>query len=871
MNYFIRKTLQLIECFIFVKGKSNKSVLTEIFNRSKHPFIYYLCRLVIFIPDVRGNSVKFASLINSISGTIPFRYSTIQLTMKINYLIAFAGLLLCQSVALITHAQEKKTVSGYIRDASNGEGLIGVSVYIRELENGVTTNPYGFYSITLPVGTYTFIYSYMGYERTEKVLELTKDLTQDIEMNDESQSLKEVVITTRKEDENVRSIEMSVNKVEMKTIRKMPALLGEVDLIRSIQLLPGVTTVGEGASGFNVRGGDVSQNLVLLDEAPVYNSSHLFGFFSVFNPDAVKDVKLIKGGIPAQYGGRISSILDVRMKEGNTKKREINGGIGSIFSRLTYEQPFDGGKGSFIVAGRRSYIDVLAKPFLNKDLRDSKFYFYDLTTKVNYRLGEKDTFYASGYFGKDVFGAQDFGFGWGNATATARWSHLFSKKLFMNLTGYYSNYDYSLGQKSDPAEEKDYFDWKSNIISYSLKPDFTYYLTPDNQLSFGGQYIYYHSKPGKVTAKSEGEETNISQDPRFADEMALYVGNDQKLTDKISLQYGIRYSWFRNLGAATVYEYEEINPGERKMPVYPGKEYKKGEVINTYGNWEPRFSVNFGLNSENSIKASYNRMAQYLHLLSNTAASSPLDVWTLSTPIIQPEIADQVALGWFRNFSSNTYEASAEVYYKKLKNQIDYVPGSELLLNQFVEGDLLFGKGRAYGLEVYFKKNKGKLTGWLSYTLSRTERQVEHISNSNWFPARFDKPHNFTSVGIYELNNRWSLSANFTITSGTPATFPTARYDYNGWALGDIYSNERNGSRIPAYHRLDLAATMKSKRKLFGSGQGEWVFSVYNVYNRRNPFSVFTRINEDNPLKTEAVRYAVIGSMIPSVTYNFKF
>ena len=774
-------------------------------------------------------------------------------------------------ISVTAYAQDKHTVSGFVKDVSNGEGLIGVSVYVREAETGVVTNPYGFYSITLPSGSYTLVYTYIGYQKTTKTVTLDADKTVSIEMGDESSELAEVTISTKKADENVKSIEMSVNKVEMKTIRKMPALFGEVDLVRSIQLLPGVTTVGEGASGFNVRGGDISQNLVLLDEAPVYNSSHLFGFFSVFNPDAVKDVKLIKGGIPAQYGGRISSILDVRMKEGNAKKREINGGLGTIFSRLTYEQPFAEGKGSFIIAGRRSYIDVLAKPFLNKDLRDSKFYFYDLTGKVNYRLGEKDTFFASGYLGKDVFGGGDFGFGWGNVTATGRWNHIFSNKLFMNLTAFYSNYDYSLGQNQKDDKAKDRFDWKSKIISSSIKPDFTYYLTPNNQLTFGGQYIRYDSRPGKAIAVSEGEGTDISLDPRYADESALYIGNEQKLTDKISLQYGLRYSYFRSLGPGTEFDYLEINKGERKLPIFPPKEYGKNDMIKSYGNWEPRFSVNIGVSPSTSLKASYNRTAQYLHLLSNTAASSPLDVWTLSSANIAPEKADQVALGWFKNFKENTYEASVEVYYKKLYNQIDYVPGSELLLNRYVAGDLLYGKGRAYGAEFYLKKNKGKLTGWVSYTLSRTERLVETVNNNDWFPARFDKTHNFTSVAIYELKKRLTLSANFTIATGTPATFPTNSYQVQSWTIGNNYNGARNNSRIPAYHRLDLAATLKSKRKLFGSGDGEWVFSVYNVYNRRNPFSVYTRVNEDTPLKTEAVRYAVIGSLIPAITYNFKF
>lgn len=766
-------------------------------------------------------------------------------------------------------AQDRYTLNGYVKDANNGEGLIGVSVYVRENASGVATNPYGFYSLTLPTGDYTLIYSYVGYAKKEVKVSLTTDLTLDVELEEAARELEEVVVSVEREDENVKSVEMSVNKLEIKTIKKMPALLGEVDLIKSIQLLPGVSTVGEGSSGFNVRGGDISQNLVLLDEAPVYNSSHLFGFFSIFNPDAVKDVKLIKGGIPAQYGGRISSILDVRMKEGNSKKREINGGIGSIFSRLTYEQPFLAGIGSFIVAGRRSYLDVLAKPFMNKDLRDSKFYYYDLTTKVNYRLGNKDTFFASGYFGRDVFGGGSFGFEWGNATATARWNHIFSPKLFMNLTAYYSNYDYSLsaGEETDVNA----FIWKSRIISSSIKPDFTFYLSPNNQVTFGGQYIHYHAKPASAFAISENERIDLSQAPKYADESALYVGNEQKIGERLSLQYGLRFSLFRNLGPGIYYEYIDVDPGRRKQPVLPGESYSKGEVVKQYANWEPRLALNVGVTNTASIKASYNRTAQYLHLLSNTAASSPLDVWTLSSPNIKPQTADQVALGWFQNFADNAYDFSVEVYYKKLYNQIDYVPSSDLLLNNYVEGDLLFGKGRAYGAEFYLKKNKGKLNGWISYTLSRTERQIETISNNNWFPARFDKPHHLNLVAIYDLNKRLSFSGNFVFTSGTPATYPTNRFEFNGWALPYNYTNVRNNNRIGAYHRLDLSATLKLQKKLFKTGEQEMVFSVYNAYNRRNPFSVFGRINEENPLKTEAVRYAVMGSIIPAITYNFKF
>ncbi|PKK37649.1 collagen-binding protein [Siphonobacter sp. SORGH_AS_0500] len=769
---------------------------------------------------------------------------------------------------------EKATISGYVKDAANGEGLIGVSVFVKEKATGAATNSYGFYSITLPKGNYTLVYSFVGYQRQEKQVDLTqKDVTLNLEMKDEGIQLQDVVVRSQAADENVKSVEMSVNKVDIKTIKQMPALLGEVDLVRSIQLLPGVSTVGEGASGFNVRGGDVGQNLILLDEAPVYNSSHLFGFFSVFNPDAVKDVKLVKGGIPANYGGRISSILDVRMKEGNSKKQQIEGGLGLIFSRLTYERPIFNGKGSFIVAGRRSYADILAKPFLKGDLKGAVFNFYDLTAKGNYQLNDNNTFYVSGYFGRDNFGGGDFGFNWGNGTVSTRWNHIFSNRLFLNVTGYYSNYKYSLGADTSP---RDSFKWNSQIKSASGKADFTYFLTPSNQLTFGGQYIYYDSAPGKAIARSVGETVDISLEGRRGDESALYVANEQRIGKLLTLQYGLRYSMFRSLAPGDLITYLPTTPGDHLEPQLPGTRVESG-VLKTYGNWEPRFSAKVQVNSNASIKMSYNRMAQYLHLLSNTAASSPLDVWTLSSSNIKPELADQVALGWFQNFKNNAYEFSIEGYYKDLQNQIDYVRRSDLLLNRFVEGDLLYGKGRAYGAEFYLKKNEGKLTGWVSYTLARTERLVDGINNNNWFAARFDKTHNLTAVGIYQVNDRLSFSANFAASSGTPATYPTSRSEWSGGEpgqeiiIGDNYYDSRNGSRIPWYHRLDLSVTRKAKKKLFGKGDAEWVYSIYNVYNRRNPFSVFVRQNENDPLRTEAVRYAVLGSLIPSITYNFKF
>ncbi|MFT6879385.1 MAG: hypothetical protein ACI9QN_001040 [Arcticibacterium sp.] len=766
---------------------------------------------------------------------------------------------------------QNSSLSGYVTDSRNGEGMIGLSIYVEELKIGTQTNAYGFYSLTIPDGDYTLLLTYIGYNDLEIKIALLGNQTVNIEVDESASALQEVVVRAEREDANVKSIEMSVNKVAMKTIKKMPAFLGEVDVIRSIQFLPGVSSVGEGASGFNVRGGGIDQNLVLLDEAPVYNSSHLFGFFSVFNPDAIKDVKLIKGGIPANYGGRISSILDVRMKEGNSKKKAFTGGLGTIFSRFAYESPFLKEKGSFIVALRRSYIDILAKPFLKGDLKDSKFYFYDFTAKGNYKINDKNTVFLSGYFGRDVFGA-DFGFNWGNTTTSLRWNHLFNEKLFLNTTVFYSNYDYLLDSDLSNKNDKDSFRWQSNIENYSVKPDFQYFINPRNTLSFGGQSIYYRFNPGQAKAVSGGETVNIGLPDKYAVESGIYLSNEQKINEKLSIQYGIRYSDYRYLGEGNevILSNEGVAAGDRKNITAVNK-ISSGKVIQQYGNWEPRFSANLGLSSNSSLKLSYNRLAQYVHLLSNTAASSPLDVWTPSSNNIRPQIADQVAIGYFTNFSDNTYEASVEVYYKKLQNQIDYVRNAELLLNPTVEADLLSGDGRAYGAEFYLKKNKGKVNGWLSYTLARTERWVEGINNNEWFPSRIDKLHNISLVGIYDTGKKWTFSTTFSFASGTPATFPSNKFIWQGIALPHNYSDTRNSYRIPASHRLDLAATLKNKHAFFKKGDSEWVFSIYNVYNRRNPFSVYVRQNEQDFSQTEAVSYSVFASILPAVTYNFNF
>ena len=780
-------------------------------------------------------------------------------------------LLLFTFTAFVGVSQEKHTISGYVKDAKNGEALIGVTVFKKNSQLGTTTNAYGFYSLTLPKGADTVMFSFIGYKTLQQVVDLSSNQTLNVEMSEAGQELDEVVVSSEKEDKNVKSLEMSVAKLDIKQIQKMPALLGEVDVIKSIQLLPGVTSVGEGASGFNVRGGNIDQNLVLLDEAPVYNSSHLFGFFSVFNPDAVKDVKLIKGGIPSQYGGRVSSILDIRMKEGNSKKMELNGGIGTIFSRLSVEAPILKDKASFIVAGRRSYIDVLAKPFLAKqsgDLKNAKFYFYDLTAKFNYRINDKNTVFASGYLGRDVFGA-GFKFNWGNSTATVRWNHIFNSKLFMNVSSFYSNYLYQLGFKDEGSNQK--FDWQSNIINYSVKPDFIYYLNSRNTIRFGAQAIMFTFAPGKaIITTKENDEINISLDNQYGLEYAGYVDNEQKISEKFTIQYGLRWSFFNYMGKGTKFTYRDTIPNESK-PLDKEEKIEAGKTMQLYNNAEPRLAMNYTINDKSSVKLGYNRMSQYLHIVSNTAASTPLDVYTPATNNVKPLIADQVTLGYFRNFKDNMFETSAEVYYKDLQNQLDYVDNANLLLNKYLEADLIQGRGRAYGLELYVKKAKGKLNGWVSYTLSKTERKVRGLSNDDWFLSKYDRTHNVNTVVIYDLNKRFSFSANFIYQTGTPATFPTAKLEIQGYVIPYNTDNKRNNYRNTAYHRADIGVTYNFKKNDTRRYKQTLVLSVYNLYNRRNAFSIYFRNNPDYPINTEAVRYSVVGSIIPAITYNFKF
>ena len=776
-------------------------------------------------------------------------------------------------------SQEKFTLNGYITDKESGESLIGATVYINELNAGTVTNAYGFYSITLDQGTYSLDFRYIGYVSMSRSIDLNSNQKVDIELEGDDIQLENIVISDQAEDFNVSSIEMSTAKLDMSKISEIPTFLGENDIIKAIQLLPGVSSVGEGASGFNVRGGSVGQNLVLLDEAPVYNSSHLLGFLSVFNPDAVKDLKLYKGGIPSRFGGRLSSILDIRMKDGNNKKTVVSGGIGSIFSRFTLESPIKKDKSSFILALRRSYADILFSPFLKNSgvFNDgSALNFYDITAKANFDLDPKNTIFVSSYIGRDVFMFDERqGFNWGNRTGTLRWNHLFNDRLFSNFTLIYSNYDYQLAFGSDDMNK---FEWDSKVETYNFKPELTYFINANNELSLGAEVIRYRFEPANAVGVSEGEISDITLPSKYAFEGSFYIGNEQKFSN-LTLSYGARYSLYSYYGPSFKYEFgAPLFLGDRK-PLISESEIIGNDRIQSYSSFEPRVSINLKISNTASVKASYNKMTQYIHLLSNTAASSSLDVWTPSTNNIKPEIGHSYGFGLFKNFRNNTFESSIEIYYKDLENQIDYIDGADLLINKYFEGDLLSGIGRAYGLEFLFKKNRGDFSGWLSYSLGRSELKIDGINNFNWYPTRYDQTHNFKVTGSYKLNSRVQLSGNFVYLTGTPVTYPSSKYIVQGFVIPHIADRTRHQFRIPDYHRLDFSATINGKKfKKNGverKNNSSLVVSIYNIYGRRNPFSVYFSQGDsnltDNFVPGEVTRLAIIGSFVPSITYNFKF
>ena len=788
-----------------------------------------------------------------------------------NLLLWFLFLLCFNIIPL--NAQERFTLSGTISEEKSNETLIGVNIIFPEISAGTTTNEYGFYSITLPEGTYKFVVSYLGFSTISETIILTEDITKNLSLSDAVESLDEIVITENIEKLNIRTPQMSVAKLSSNTIKNIPVVLGESDIIKAITLLPGVTNAGEGSSGFNVRGGAADQNLILLDEATIYNSSHLFGFFSVFNPDAIKDLKLYKGGIPARYGGRVSSVLDIYQKEGNSKTFHLNGGIGIVSSRLLAEGPLKKDKGSFLIGGRSSYAHLFLPLF---DIGNIA-YFYDLNTKLSYKINDRNNIYLSGYFGRDVFRIEDtFNNIYGNTIANFRWNHLFSDKLFSNLSFIYSDYYYEL--ILDFVE----FDWVSGIQNFNLKYDFKHYISDRIKLQYGLNSIYYKFNPGdiKPTVPSSGINPFKLID-KFAFENAIYLDAEHKISDKLALSYGLRLSSFHRLGQdeLNVYENDQAVVFNEDFQIYEKAEpianesFKRSDIIESFYNLEPRASLAYQVNPNSSVKMSYNRMSQYLHLLSNTNSPTPLDIWTPSGKYVKPQLLDQFAVGYFKNFNENKYSLELESFFKTVKNRIDYIDGADLIANNAIEQVILNGRAKAYGLEVLLRKNEGKFKGWLAYTLSTSEQQTKGrtpkelgINNGNWYKTPYDKTHDISLTGSYQWNKKWKINTNFLFQTGQPSTFPNGQYEFNGLSIPN-YSG-RNADRLPSYNRLDVSLNYTPKPNKTKGWQSYWVFGIYNVHNRKNAVSInFSRNSETNT--NEATRLAIFG-IVPSISYNFK-
>ena len=777
--------------------------------------------------------------------------------------------------SMATMAQTSYTLNGTITDQSNGETLFGASVFLKGTTIGVVTNEYGFYSITAPEGDYTLTISYVGFSEINQEVTLKSNQKLDFEISEFSTELEEVVVTADEpERASLRKPEMSVAKMNIATVKQMPVVLGEVDILKSLQMLPGVTNNGEGTGGFHVRGGAGDQNLVLLDEAIIYNTSHMFGFFSVFNADAIKDVKLYKGGIPARFGGRVSSVLDVRQKDGNSKRFAATGGIGIISSRVAVEGPLFKEKGSFLIAGRRSYADIL----LQAAGEDNSVSFYDLNLKANYNLDQNNKLFLSGYFGRDAFKlGESFNSSYGNSTGNLRWNHIFNERLFSNLSAVVSKYDYDLGITA--AE----FDWVSSISNYNLKYDLKYYFSNNFKLDFGASSIYYDFDPGQIRPTSEASAVNpMTLDRKKALESGLYVNAEHKLTNKLTAQYGLRYSAFSRLGGQAMVDYANNQPvvyntvlGIYERGTEVGEtDYDKGDAIKRFGNFEPRLSLAYQLNELSSFKAGFSRVTQYIHLLSNTASATPLDVWTPSGKYVAPQLSNQYAIGYFRNFKDKVYSMEIEAYYKNTDNRIDYIDGSDLIGQNTIETEILNGESRAYGLELLLRKNEGKLTGWIAYTLSKSEQRTPGgtagglgINDGEWYNTPYDRTHDISISGAYKLNDKWSFGTNLVFQTGRPVTYPNGQYEYEGISVASYAA--RNSDRLPAYHRLDLSVNYKPNRKPDRRFKGEWVLGIYNAYNRKNAASISFGQNFETGAN-EATRTSIFG-IVPSITYNFKF
>lgn len=792
-------------------------------------------------------------------------------------------------VALAANAQ-KYTLSGYLRDSLTNEFLIGATVQIENTSIGASSNAYGYYSMTVNKGKVTLLVNYTGYEQKSFTIEAASNLILDISLKEKITSLNEVVVSSTKKDRKIVSTDMSVEKISAKDIKQIPMVLGEADVIKSIQLLPGVSSPNEGSGGFNVRGGSADQNLILLDEAIVYNPSHLFGFFSVFNADALKDATIYKGGIPSKYGGRLSSVLDIRMREGNNKKFTATGGVGLLSSRVTLEAPIgkvheDGANGSFLLSARRSYADIFLPLSSDKEIRNNKLYFYDLNFRSNYRLSANDRIFLSGYFGRDkIVVPNGFGNSWGNITTTFRWNHLFSPKLFMNVSAIYSNYDYEI--TFYPGNS---FQWNSSLSNVNLKADFDYYAGEKHKIKFGIGSILYQFNPGNIKpfgANSTINPTNNKE--KRALENYAYVQDDYRISDRLTLMYGLRISQFAQMANESIPIYENGKPvvynpvinNYENGTISSYKNYGKNELLNNSFGFEPRLSLNYQVNEVSSIKLGYNRMYQYIHLLSTATSPTPLDIYTPTSSFIKPQVADQIATGYFRNFKDNTFEFSLEAYYKWMQNQFDFIDGASPILNNSPETILLNGNARSYGLEFMVKKSEGRFTGWISYTLSKAERRTpgidggKGINNGAYYITNYDKPHNLAVTGNYKISEKWSVSANFIFQSGRPATYPESKYSFNGLSIPEY--SERNAHRLPNYHRLDIAATLKGKQTKRWKSQ--WVFGIYNVYNRQNAANItfketLTNNNSETGLGTgnnKAYKLTYFG-LVPSISYEFKF
>ncbi len=767
---------------------------------------------------------------------------------------------------LKTYSQNS-TVSGYIKDAGSGEALIGATCYIPDQQTGVTSNQYGYYSLTLPKGVHQINFSFIGYETQTLRVDLKENKTLNVLMPEDSKQIGDVVVTGIKKDRNVESTEMSMEKISVKLVKKLPSFMGEVDVLKTITLLPGIQNGGEGSSGLYVRGGGPDENLMILDEAPVYNASHLMGFFSVFNSDAIKDIEVYKGGIPSEYGGKASSVIDIRMKDGNINEFHGQAGIGNISSRLTLEGPVIKDKWSFIVSGRRTYADVVGRMIGIDELKENKLYFYDLNLKTNIQFSQKDRLYISAYSGDDYFKlGESIYMRWGNVTGTARWNHIFGNKLFSNTSIIYSDYSYNLGV---PGSSADQFDWNSQIKDFNFKEDFNWYANANNKINFGINLIKHHFEPGNIGANDNSFFESLKLTNYNAIDGAVYVSNEQKFGALFTVKYGVRVSAFQQIGVGKVREYQ--NPEAPDADEVTGEtSYSKGEIIGSpYIHVEPRVSFKLTTGETSSVKASYNRMVQNLHLISNTTSPTPLDIWLPTSKYIKPLIADQIAAGYFRNFADNTFETSVEVYYKNMKNVLDYKDGAELFLNEDLETELLTGTGYAYGMEMLIKKQEGRFTGWASYTLAKSMRKIPGINNGEAYPSTYDRTHDVSLVLNYEVTKQLSLAANWVFSTGNPITYPVAKYDVQGNTL--FYYSKRNGNRIPDYHRMDLSLTFDPKKNEHRKIKRSLNVSLYNVYARRNAYSIYFRQNEDNPNITEAVRLSIIGTVIPAVTYNITF